>query len=597
MADTQADSQSHPETISPLDIDAAYVPVPNPSVQEVAVGPDLVLLDGWQSASVVSPVGSLIWGSFDGHASVGQIAAELAQATGTDVGVVRGDVIEFARHAGFQGLLDGVSPPPPEGMDISLVVVPDLSVGEEVDDTGVRPLGAATGAPRELPELRELRELRGRPMLLVNWSPHCGYCWAIAELLAVLVEPLAVVGVDLVLLAGGGETDNQEVIDAVGFDGRVLLREAAPDPFRAHGTPSAYHLDADGRLLAPMANGAEAVLALASELAAVDPYALLDDPDSDPAPAGTRYLLTDGSCAPLSGDEPEIRWTGTRAYRIGDHHVGIRHDTDATAAVLDALFQDRRVRDRRAGHSYAVALRIPDAPAHDDGPAGREGVAARSASTQGLRLLVAGGRALVRSRYPSRVLRALLWRLADDIVGYDTAPGHLRVKATAAVVDGRAVLLPAHLDVFGASLQARLARAQMALVDGPFPEIDLARAELVVPTPAIDHDPAVLVGLDPPVHSGGELAPVEPGRYPLAGWGVVHPGDCGVVPFSPAEAAVATLSLVYETEDAPARVHELGDLFTRVPGFGLWYDSEAGLAEAIVQAVADPTRERPLGPR
>jgi hypothetical protein len=60
-----------------------------------------------------------------------------------------------------------------------------------------------------------------------------------------------------------------------------------------------------------------------------------------------------------------------------------------------------------------------------------------------------------------------------------------------------------------------------------------------------------------------------------------------VTPFSPAQAAAATLSLVYETDDAPRRLAELGELFTRIPGFGLWYQSENGLVDAAVRALRD----------
>lgn len=355
-------------------------------------------------------------------------------------GVVAHDVVGFTRQMGEQGYLAGVRPPAPDDPDWSVVVVPGLAVGEVVDDTEVRALGHPDRDPGA-GDAGTLSDLRGGSVLLVNWSPYCGYCSAVADLLAVLVEPLERAGISLVLLAVGAEDANREVVNAAGFGGGVLLRVGDVDPFRAYGTPSAYHLDEEGRLAAPMAGGAEAVLALATGLAGVDPYPLLPGEGSDPVPPGTRYLLTDGACGPLSGDEPRARWSGIRTYRVGDHHVGIRHDTEATAAVLDRLFEGRRVRDRRAGHSYAVALQLSDGTEVIDGiEAAAPDVGSAStprAGTQDLRLLVAGGVPLVRSRYPSRVLRALLWRLADDTLGYDTEPGHLRVQATAALVDGR----------------------------------------------------------------------------------------------------------------------------------------------------------------
>jgi len=82
-----------------------------------------------------------------------------------------------------------------------------------------------------------------------------------------------------------------------------------------------------------------------------------------------------------------------------------------------------------------------------------------------------------------------------------------------------------------------------------------------------------------------EPEPVRPGRYPLVGWGVIHPADDPVTPLSPAQAAAATLSFVMDTDDQAGRVEELGDLFQRIDGFGLWYHSEGQLADAVAEAL------------
>lgn len=561
-------------TITSDQIDTDFTPQPGSTVEQAMVGGDLVLVDGWRAASVLGPTGVLVWGSFDGASTVEAIVDELVAATGGARGAVESEVLAFTRHMGDLGYLEGVRPPDPGQGDLGLVEVFGLGVGEEVDDCEVLTVAGEPGT---------LSGLRGRSVLLVNWSPHCGYCSAIADLLAVLVVPLRGVGIEVVLLASGGLEANLTVTDTAGYRGELLLRQGDVDPFRAYGTPSAYLLDADGRLVEPMAGGAEAVLALAASLAGTDPYSLLDDTGSDPVPPGTRYLLTDGACDPLAAGGPSVTWSGINAYRVGSHHVGIRYDTETTASVLDALFEGRRVRDRRAGHSYAVSLGLGEGgtgvDAHERQVAGGSGV-------RGLCLLVAGGASLVRSRYPSRVLRALLWRLSDDTLGFDVGPGRLRVQATAAVLDGRAVLLPSQLHVFGPSMQARLAGIGLAVADPPFPEIDLHTAELVIPVPGVDHDGSVLELLGPTGQVRGELAPVLPGRYPLLGWGVLHPSDSAVTRFSPAEAAAATLSLVYETDDAARRLGELGDLFSRVQGFGLWYASEAGLVDAVARAMS-----------
>ncbi|NLD78502.1 MAG: PqqD family peptide modification chaperone [Acidimicrobiales bacterium] len=549
---------------SPDDIDAGFVPHPNESAEEVAVAGGIVLLDGWRAASALNDVGALIWSCFDGERSLGAIVEELSGATGATAAEILPTVLAVTRQLGLEGFVRGVGFP--DDPDWRLVPIVDLDVGEVVDDSNFTDLSG---------EDRTLAHLRGTEALLVNWSPDCGYCWAIAERLAVLVEPLSEKGVQLVLLAGGTAEANRVVAESVGLTCPMLVRTGGDDPFRGRGTPSCYHLDIAGRLISPIASGAESVLAMASELAGVDPISLLDDPLSDPAPAGTRYLLADnGACAPSSGSGPVTTWAGTRTYRLGDFHFGLRYDSDSTAGVLDALFGGGPVRDRRAGYSYSVAL--PGAAV----ATGTEGV------SRELDLLVAGGRAQVRSRHPSRVLRALLWRLQDDIFGHEVPAGRLRVKATAVRVGDAAVLLQDTIDAFGSGFQARLARLGVALADVRFPEIDLATAELVVGEPRLDHDPAVLARLDRTVDSPAELPPVVPGRYPLLGWGVVWPGEHRLVEMAPWEAAAATLSLLWEAEDPPARLRDLGDLFTRIRGFGLWYHSEAELVEVVSGAVS-----------
>lgn len=557
---TGADGGRGSHVTSPDDIDERFVPHPNDEVDEVAVAGGIVLRDGWRAAVALNDVGALIWSYFDGTSSLDAVSAEVSAVSGIDRSVVSAEVVAVARQLGAGGFLRGVGVDDGAEVDWRLVVVPDVEVGEQVDDSSFTDLDG---------QERTLAELRGGEAMLINWSPDCGYCWVMAERLAVLVEPLAANGVQLVLVASGTVEANRAAAEAAGIRCPIFIRHGSTDPFRAHGTPCSYHIDADGRLLAPIVHGTEAVLAAASDLAGVDPVTLLTDPESDPVPAGTRYLLgDDGTCAP-GARGPVETWTGVRAYRLGDVHVGVRYDSEATGALLDDLFAGRQVRDRRAGYSFSVAL--PDA-AEGRGP-------------RGLNLLVAGGAAQVRSRYPSRVIRALLWRLQDEIHGFETQVGRVRVSAAAAVADGKAVLLPANIAIFGGGFQARLARAGVALGDVRFPEVDLETAELIVSEPRVEHDPTALTRLDRELASPTELAPVVPGRYPLLGWGVVHPGDHQLVDLAPWEAAAATLSLLWEAEDPPARLRDLGDLFTRTRGFGVWYDSEASLVEVISRAV------------
>ena len=125
----------------------------------------------------------------------------------------------------------------------------------------------------------------------------------------------------------------------------------------------------------------------------------------------------------------------------------------------------------------------------------------------------------------------------------------------------------------------------MAIVDARYPEIDLATAEVALRSPAIEHDPAVLDAVGNPGPFGSaELAGVPPGRYPLMGWCVIRPGDWEIVELSPAQAAAATVSFFLDGDDPLASVRELGELFTRIPAYGLWYSSDIHMADLVADA-------------
>ena len=300
--------------VTAAEIDESYVPRPAPGLRGVTVGDELVLLDGWSSATTLNQVGALIWTCFDGEASLAEIARELSDATGADPEVVQSDVVTFTQRAAGERLLEGIASDNESEME--LVPIPDLEVGEAVPDAALQDLDGNE---------RTLADFHGREALLVHWSPHCGYCGTIADLLGLLVGPLDDVGVQLVLISAVDAEANRNLASAAGLTGSVLVRGPEVDPFIGHGTPCAYRVDAAGRLLEPIIHGSEAVLATASQLAGVDPVTLLDDSESDPVPAGTRYLLADdGECKPLLRSRVPTTWAGTRAYRLDDVHAGVR---------------------------------------------------------------------------------------------------------------------------------------------------------------------------------------------------------------------------------------------------------------------------------
>jgi hypothetical protein len=417
--------------------------------------------------------------------------------------------------------------------------------------------------------VRSLSSFRGRRVLLVNWSPTCGFCTRIATTLGGLEAPLRREGVDLVFLASGDADSNRAVLADGGLLAPLLLRDGKEtDPFGGMGTPAAFLLGADGTVARDLAVGADEVPKLAAELACVDD---VDTEEADDAGSDdVRYLPAPGAmCGPAggAGGHNSTDWQGTRAYRVGAFHIGLRHNGDATADVLDRLFAGARVRDARVPENYSVALTL-------ESGGGR--------SSRELDLLVYGGTQLVRSRAPSRVLAALLAYLSDDL-GLVDDTRVTAVAATAVVRDGRAHLLPPGLVNYVKELQPRWSRAGFALVDAPNTRIDVERRELVVAAPAVPYDASVLDELDATTRLGAELPRVRSGRYPLATWFLIRAPQAPAL--SPALAVTSALALVSNRDDVEACIGELADLFTEVNARPLWYGNARELVDGVDAAL------------
>jgi hypothetical protein len=311
-----------------------------------------------------------------------------------------------------------------------------------------------------------------------------------------------------------------------------------------------------------MVVGADQVPLLVEELAGGAPPVVDEE-----LPDGVLYLPAPGAmCGPGGGAGANAtEWAGTHAYRMGKHHVGIRYDSDVTAAVLDRLFPGSMVDDRRAPDNYSVSLHPQT-----------EG------RSRDLNLLVHGSTQLVRSRSASRVLAGLLQYLSEELGADDDSL--LKVDATVAVIGDDAVLLPPGLVQWVKQLQPRFTRQGIAMADVPVGTVDLDRAEVVVPTPSVDHDPAVLAELDAGVRLGSELPWVRPGRYALRAWFLARsPDTVGELPR--ALAVTGALPLAFLGEDLEQAVARLASLFERVTPYGLWYESAADLVDQVSQTL------------
>jgi len=141
---------------------------------------------------------------------------------------------------------------------------------------GARPEGLAVGS--ELPAVRlpdyagrtwGLADIHSERILLVHWSPACGFCEQIADDLAALSPAMTKRSAELVLMSLGDVEANRAFAQQHGLRCPVLLLEGceASSPFAGLGTPVAYLLDAQRRVERPLAFGADEVLELASEVA------------------------------------------------------------------------------------------------------------------------------------------------------------------------------------------------------------------------------------------------------------------------------------------------------------------------------------------
>ncbi|HEX8652853.1 MAG TPA: redoxin domain-containing protein [Pyrinomonadaceae bacterium] len=136
-----------------------------------------------------------------------------------------------------------------------------LGVGEPFDSFSLPDLAGQTVA---------LEDFRGRRMLIVNWSPQCGFCDMIAPDLAKLQNDLSKRDTQLLFVSSGDADANRKLMEEHGLECPVLLLKEGAElkAFEGMGTPVAYLLDEEGRVAEPIAVGAKEVPELAREAAA-----------------------------------------------------------------------------------------------------------------------------------------------------------------------------------------------------------------------------------------------------------------------------------------------------------------------------------------
>jgi peroxiredoxin len=130
------------------------------------------------------------------------------------------------------------------------------------------PAGPAIGDPAPalaLPDLSDqtvdLADFRGRPTLVLFWSPRCGFCNQMLDDLKAWEAHPPEGAPQLLVVSTGSVEENR----AQGLRSPVVLDQtfAVGNAFGADGTPMAVLVDAEGRIASNLASGAAEVLALA----------------------------------------------------------------------------------------------------------------------------------------------------------------------------------------------------------------------------------------------------------------------------------------------------------------------------------------------
>jgi peroxiredoxin len=246
-----------PELMAAADIDAAFAPLPRSDMTAVVLdGEAVVLVEGASGAHYLDELATLVWNTFDGEATIDELAEDFADVFGAELDVVREDIVNLTRQVGRAGLLEGVAYEPPH--EPSFAWPTGVDVGEPLP-----PFRLPDAEGREV----GMAELRGRRVLLVNWSPRCGFCTMIAPELAALQPELRERGVDLVFITLGDAEENRPLLEESGLRPRLLFGDGETDVFAGVGTPAAYLMDTAGRAASELTIGADRVPDLARSAA------------------------------------------------------------------------------------------------------------------------------------------------------------------------------------------------------------------------------------------------------------------------------------------------------------------------------------------
>ena len=168
--------------IAPDDIDDSFVPRLGPDLHPLPVGGQTVLLGRFGQALVLNDTAVLVWQFLDGRTALGGPRRRL-RPTPSRSTPRRFEPTSSTSPGRWDapGLLEGVAEPidPDSLVEIDWSPPEPIAVGEVVETPSLTDL---EGAPASL------EAWRGRRVLLVHWSPTCGFCVTTAAELAAAEE-------------------------------------------------------------------------------------------------------------------------------------------------------------------------------------------------------------------------------------------------------------------------------------------------------------------------------------------------------------------------------------------------------------------------
>lgn len=259
-------------------------------------------------------------------------------------------------------------------------------------------------------------------------------------------------------------------------------------------------------------------------------------------------------------------WAGTTTVKVGDLHLGVRSNTPVMHALLERALADHVVEGIEAPANFTVL--VADGGGHSSGG-------------KGFHFLYADATAVVRTRDPDRLVRALLAHLSAHQP--HEAAGLLRLHGRAFVKDGRALLAPGVVGTWLPVVERRLNVRGVQVVDGPWMTIRPDSSELIVPEPSLTVDWSALDGLALLPGTGGRPDPgAAYGSYPATSWAFAAPDLPG--PLSRASAVLRAMRLVLNGDEVGARpaLDGLVTMMRHVRPVGITWTNERELVSALV---------------